>query len=168
MQPRLTNLVLISEEVEQARAILAQLVDESGADGAVLLLRSGEIAVAHVEPDLGQLETLGALLAGNFASAREIARLIGESGFETAFQQGAGRQIITQAVGDGWLLTVVFRPASSLGMVKMLVARAAEELRPLNEAAHARVARGEIPAGPDERFKSAAADAIDLLFGEKS
>src|SRR5207237_9582738 len=142
MQPRLSNLVLIAEEVDQARAILVRLVEECAADGALLLLRSGEIAVAQVEPDLGQLETLGALLAGNFAAAREIARLIGETGFETQFQQGAGRQVVTQAVGDGWLLTVVFRPASSLGPVKVLAGRAAEELRPLNAAAHARVARG--------------------------
>jgi predicted regulator of Ras-like GTPase activity (Roadblock/LC7/MglB family) len=168
MQPRLSNLVLIAEEVGQARAILARLVDESGADGALLLLRSGEVAVAQVEPDLGKLDTLGALLAGNFAAAREIARMIGEAGFETQFQQGAGRQVITQAVGDGWLLTIVFRPASSLGLVKVLAGRAAEELRPLNEAAHARVARGEVPPGPDQRFKAAASEAIDLLFGEKS
>jgi predicted regulator of Ras-like GTPase activity (Roadblock/LC7/MglB family) len=168
MQPRLSNLVLVAEEVDQARVILARLIDETGADGALLLLRSGEIAVAQVDPGLGQVETLGALLAGNFASAREIARLIGESGFETQYQQGAGRQVVTQAVGDGWLLTVVFRPASSLGLVKVLAGRAADELRPLNEAAHARVARGEVPAGPDQRFKSAAANAIDALFGEKS
>jgi predicted regulator of Ras-like GTPase activity (Roadblock/LC7/MglB family) len=168
MQPRLSNLVLIAEEVAQARAIMARLVDECSADGALLLLRSGEVAVAQVEPDLGKLDSLGALLAGNFAAAREIARMIGESGFETQFQQGTGRQVVTQAVGDGWLLTVIFRPASSLGLVKVLVGRAAGELRPLNEAAHGRVARGEVPPGPDERFKSAAAEAIDLLFGEKS
>jgi predicted regulator of Ras-like GTPase activity (Roadblock/LC7/MglB family) len=168
MQPRLSNLVLVADEVDQARTILARLGDETAADGVLLLLRSGEVAVAQVDPGLGQVEALGALLAGNFAAAREIARLIGETGFETQFQQGAGRQVVTQAVGDGWLLTVVFKAASSLGLVKVLAGRAAEELRPLNEAAHARVARGEVPAGPDQRFKSAAANAIDALFGEKS
>jgi predicted regulator of Ras-like GTPase activity (Roadblock/LC7/MglB family) len=167
MQPRLSNLVLLAEEADRARAILVQLVEDAAADGAVLLLRSGEVAVAEVEPGFGQLETFGALLAGNFASAREIARMLGEGGFETQFQQGTGRQVVTQAVGEGWLLSVVFKPAASLGLVRVLTARAAEELQPLNQAARDRVARGEVPPGPPHTFKDAAASAIDNLFGDK-
>ncbi len=165
-QPRLSNLVLLPEEVEQARAVLTRLVDDASADGALLLLRSGEVAVAQTEAGFDRIETLGALLAGNFAAAREIARLLGEPGFESQFQQGVGRQVVTNAVGDGWLLSVVFTASSSLGLVKMLTARAAEELRPLNDAARARVARGEVPSGPGGGFHAAAASAIDALFKE--
>src|SRR5919198_159794 len=82
----------------------------------VVLLRSGEIAVAHLETKLPQLDALGALIAANFASAREIARLLGERGFESQFQQGAGRQLITQAVGDGWILAVLLPPATAPGV----------------------------------------------------
>jgi len=91
MQSRLSNLVLLADEVEAVRVVLSRLVDEAAADGALLLLRSGEIAVAQVEAGFGQLETLGALLVGSFASAREIARLLGEGGCESQFQQGSGR-----------------------------------------------------------------------------
>lgn len=166
-QPRLSNLVLLPAEVDTARGVLRRLVEESGADAALLLLRSGEIAVAESGPELAQVETLGALLAGNFAAAREIARLLGETGFESQFQQGTTRQVVTQAVGDGWLLSVLFGPASALGMVKMLSARTATELLPLNNAAQARVARGEVPPGPGAAFKKAASGAIDALFGER-
>ena len=163
--PRLTNVVLLPEQVELARAQLVGLVEESGADGALLLLRSGEIAVAHLETKLPQLDALGALIAANFASAREIARLLGERGFESQFQQGAGRQLITQAVGDGWILAVVFAQATSLGMVRMLVSRAGETLRPLYAQAQRRA--GQAPEAADPRFRAAAARAVDQLFGER-
>ncbi|HEY3083519.1 MAG TPA: roadblock/LC7 domain-containing protein [Chloroflexota bacterium] len=163
--PRLTNIVLLPEQVDLARTQLASLVEESGADGALLLLRSGEIAVAHLETTLAQVDALGALIAANFASAREIARLLGESRFESQFQQGAGRQLITHAVGEGWILAVIFAQATALGMVRMLASRAAEALRPLYHQAHTRA--GEASQAPtDPRFRAAAARAVDQLFGE--
>jgi predicted regulator of Ras-like GTPase activity (Roadblock/LC7/MglB family) len=162
--PRLTNVVLLPEEVEQARGRLTRLVEEASADAAVLLLRSGEVAVAHAERPLVQVDTLGALIAANFASAREIARILGERGFDSQFQQGANRQLITHAVGEGWLLATVFAQQSQLGLVRVLSARAAEELRPLHDAASGRAAT-ETSAPPG--FGAAAANAIDNLFGEK-
>jgi predicted regulator of Ras-like GTPase activity (Roadblock/LC7/MglB family) len=145
--PALTNVVLLSEEVDQARQRLARLVEDASADAALLLLRSGEVAVVHAERSLGQVETLGALLAANFASAREIARILGEPGFDSQFQQGAARQLMTHAVGDAWLLATVFAQQSQLGLVRVLAARTAEELRPLYEAARGRAAQ-EAPAAP--------------------
>jgi predicted regulator of Ras-like GTPase activity (Roadblock/LC7/MglB family) len=162
--PRLTNVVLLPEQVDLARAQLAALVEESGADGALLLLRSGEVAVAHLETTLSQVDALGALIAANFASAREIARLLGETRFESQFQQGAGRQLITHAVGDGWILAVMFAQATALGMVRMLASRTAESLRPLHQQAQGRA--GDARAPTDPRFRAAAARAVDQLFGE--
>jgi len=165
--PRLTNVVLLPDEVERARVRLAQLVEEASLDAALLLLRSGEVAVSHSERKLSQADTLGALLAANFASAREIARILGETGFNSQFQQGQNRHVVTHAVGDGWLLSTVFAQQSQLGLVKVLAARAAEDLRPLYAAARARAAT-EPTAGAPPGFRAAASSAIDQLFGEKS
>jgi predicted regulator of Ras-like GTPase activity (Roadblock/LC7/MglB family) len=161
--PRLTNVVLLPDEAEQARARLKRLADEASLDAAVLLLRSGEVAVSHAERRLGQLDTLGALLAANFASAREIARILGEPGFDSQFQQGHNRHVVMNAVGEGWLLAAVFAQATQLGLVKVLAARAAHELRSLHDAARARAAAA--PAAPPG-FRAAASSAIDQLFGE--
>jgi predicted regulator of Ras-like GTPase activity (Roadblock/LC7/MglB family) len=159
--PRLTSVVLLPDHVDLARAQLAALIDESGADAALLLLRSGEIAVAHVDGSLDQLDALGALIAANFASAREIARLLGERGFESQFQQGLGRQLVAHAVGDGWILAVVFAQATALGMVRMHASRVAERLAPMYQAA-----RDGSGPGVEPSVKSAAARAVDRLFGE--
>jgi predicted regulator of Ras-like GTPase activity (Roadblock/LC7/MglB family) len=159
--PRLTSVVLLPDHIALARAQLAALIDDSGADAALLLLRSGEIAVAHLDGSLSQLDALGALIAANFASAREIARLLGEPGFESQFQQGVGRQLVAHAVGDGWILAVLFAQATALGMVRMHASRVAEALAPLYQAAR------EVAAPPlDPAVRSAAARAVDRLFGE--
>jgi predicted regulator of Ras-like GTPase activity (Roadblock/LC7/MglB family) len=160
--PRLTSVVLLPEHVDLARTQLASLIDESGADAALLLLRSGEVAVAHVDGSLGQLDALGALIAASFASAREIARLLGESGFESQFQQGHGRQLVSHAVGEGWILAVVFAQATSLGMVRMHAGRVAQALAPLYQAA-----REGSAADLDPSVRSAAARAVDRLFGDR-
>lgn len=165
LSPRLTNVVLLPDEAEKARARLVRLADEASLDAAVLLLRSGEVAVSHAERRLAQLDALGALLAANFASAREIARILGEPGFDSQFQQGQNRHVVMNAVGDGWLLAAVFAQATQLGLVKMLAARAAEELRPLYDAARARAAADGPPAAPPG-FRAAASSAIDQLFQE--
>jgi predicted regulator of Ras-like GTPase activity (Roadblock/LC7/MglB family) len=159
--PRLTSVVLLPDHVDLARAQLAALIDDSGADAALLLLRSGEIAVAQVDGSLSQLDALGALIAANFASAREIARLLGEPGFESQFQQGVGRQLVAHAVGDGWILAVLFAQATALGMIRMHASRVAEALAPLYRAALA----GGAPA-LDPSVRTAAARAVDRLFGE--
>lgn len=157
--------MLLGDDVAAVKERLTRLVDEASADAALLLLRSGEVAVVHAERSLGQIDALGALLAANFASAREIARILGESGFESQFQQGTARQLMTHAVGDGWLLSTVFAQQSQLGLVRVLAARAAEDLRPLYDAARARAA-DQAPGAPPG-FRAKAADAIDQLFGEK-
>jgi predicted regulator of Ras-like GTPase activity (Roadblock/LC7/MglB family) len=161
--PRLTSIVLLPDHVDLARAQLAALIDDSGADAALLLLRSGEIAVAQVDGSLDQLDALGALIAANFASAREIARLLGESGFESQFQQGVSRQLVAHAVGDGWILAVLFAQATALGMIRMHASRVAEALAPLYRAAR------EGAAPPlDPSVRTAAARAVDRLFGERT
>jgi predicted regulator of Ras-like GTPase activity (Roadblock/LC7/MglB family) len=134
LSPRLTNVVLLPDEAEEARARLARLADEASLDA-------------------------------NFASAREIARILGEPGFDSQFQQGQNRHVVMNAVGDGWLLAAVFAQATQLGLVKMLAARAAEELRPLYDAARARAAADGPPAAPPG-FRAAASSAIDQLFQE--
>ena len=78
---------------------------------------------------------------------------------------GTTRQLMTYAVGEGWLLATVFAQQSQLGLVRVMAARAAEELRPLYEAARSRAANQTTAAPPG--FRAKAADAIDQLFGEK-
>ena len=62
---------------------------------------------------------LSALIAGAFASTREIAKLLGETEFNVMFQQGKTRNIYISALKTQDLLTVVFDESAMLGIVKL-------------------------------------------------
>jgi len=60
-----------------------------------------------------------ALVAGAFASTREIARMLGEQEFKTMFQQGAKLNLFILQLETHDFLTVVFDENSTLGIVKL-------------------------------------------------
>jgi hypothetical protein len=104
---------------------------------------------------------LGALLAGTYASSREMARLLKEDNFRVLVQEGMREKIFTETVEDRWLLVVVFDHQAHLGLVKVLAKRATQALAVVlhtvvdrNTARRARI--GEV--------RKAAVDTIDLIF----
>lgn len=164
MEPSLTNLVVSAEAMATIEARLRQLVRESDASCAMLLDHSGQVISARGGVDGRDLLPLGALLAGNFASAREIARLLKEPRFRMSFQQGEREHVLTSLVGDRCLLAVLFELAEQLGLVKLLAARAADELAVMIEAG----SRQALVDGLDPRsFRRAAEQGIDVLFREE-
>ncbi len=134
MEPALTNLVISPEAMVGIKARLGRLVRESSATCALLLDHSGQIISVSGDADGRQLVSLGALLAGNFASAREIARLLKEPRFKVCFQQGEREHVLTSLVGDRCLLSVLFTVQGQLGLVKVLSGQACEELAVMIEA----------------------------------
>src|SRR5690606_38097971 len=88
---------------------LNRLMDETGASHIMLLDRAGQI-LSWQGADARQVEMmhLGALLAGTYATSREMARLLKEDGFRVLVQEGMREKIFTETVEDRWLLVVVF------------------------------------------------------------
>lgn len=164
MEPTLTNLVVSAEAMARIDDRLCYLIREATATCAILLDHSGQIIRVAGDFDGQDLVSLGALLAGNFASAREIARLLREPQFRVCFQQGEHQHVMTSVVGGRCLLSVLFRASSQLGLVKVLSGRAADELAGIvvegSRQAHA--------DGLDPRsFRAAAESGIDRWFREQ-
>jgi predicted regulator of Ras-like GTPase activity (Roadblock/LC7/MglB family) len=164
LEPTLTNLVISPDAMTGIRIRLGQLVREASVDCALLLDHSGQIILASGDVDGRQLVSLGALLAGNFASAREIARLLKESRFKVCFQQGEREHVLTSLVGDRCLLSLLFGVQGQLGLVKVLATRAADDLALMVEAGR----RQALAGGLDARsFRKAAERSIDEWLREE-
>jgi predicted regulator of Ras-like GTPase activity (Roadblock/LC7/MglB family) len=119
---------LCDDFVRRSNAICALLVGQDG----MLLHRCG--AVADLDVD-----SLSALAAASFASGGEMARLIGETTFDVAIQQGRRNNLQFIRVGDSALLVAVFDDHTTAAMVRLHGQRIAQQL--------ARVlAGGETPA----------------------
>lgn len=164
MENQLTRAIVLPEHTARADQCLQRLLDNCLARCAVLLDRSGQLVTARGDGYRESLVVLGALVAGSFASAREIARLLGEEQFQSLFQQGQRQHILTTAVDRQWLLAVVFGNKSELGMVRLLSSQAASELQQILRDVNRQPSLKERSLGSG--FRRSASVAIDALFTE--
>jgi predicted regulator of Ras-like GTPase activity (Roadblock/LC7/MglB family) len=104
---------------------------------------------------------LAALLAGSFASTKEIARLVGEPEFSVLFHQGKKDHIHMSIVGDRSILVVIFDDRTTIGMVRLYAKETAAELaRVFDEI---RQKTGQKPTVSSE-FADAAQNKLDDIF----
>jgi hypothetical protein len=127
-----------------------------------VLDRAGQIIVWDGPAYEGLRMQLGALIAGTYASTREVARILQESSFRSLLQEGTKEKIFTEAVGEQWLVSIIFGRHTHLGLVKVLCSRATVDLHQiLKRTLEKNKAR---PRLRDAGIQIVAHDTIDLLF----
>jgi predicted regulator of Ras-like GTPase activity (Roadblock/LC7/MglB family) len=164
--PQLTQMIIDEETCTSIDSVLRQLIRDSQASTALVLDRAGQIIVCDGPAYEGQRMQLGALIAGTYASTREVARILQESSFRTLLQEGAKEKIFTESIGDQWLISVIFGRHTHLGLVKVLCSRATVDLyQILLRTLEKNRLR---PTLKDAGFQIVANDTIDLLFRDDS
>ncbi len=163
---QLTNLVVSEGEMANIARVLGRLALDTGASHSILLDKSGQLITAQgqqSQQSQRDLTALGALMAGAFSSSRQVAEILGERDFRTILQQGVQESILSNLIGDQWLLVVVFDKQTHVGLVKVLARKACDELeRVLDRVRHgAAQARQQVV---NVQFRSEVASAIDSLF----
>jgi predicted regulator of Ras-like GTPase activity (Roadblock/LC7/MglB family) len=132
----------------------------------MVLDRAGQIIVWDGQAYEPARVQLGALIAGTYASTREVARILQENGFRTLLQEGAKEKIFTEAIGDQWLVSVIFGRHTHLGLVKVLCNRATVDL---SQILAQTVQRSKShPRLRDAGLMRVANDTIDLIFRDES
>ncbi|MDD3731911.1 MAG: roadblock/LC7 domain-containing protein, partial [candidate division Zixibacteria bacterium] len=71
------SLIIYEEEIKQIEAILTRLLKGAEAKCALLVDKDGHMITRQGFTQSLDTTALGALLAGSFASTKEIARLVG-------------------------------------------------------------------------------------------
>jgi predicted regulator of Ras-like GTPase activity (Roadblock/LC7/MglB family) len=158
-----TNIVIPESELGNIARVLGRLANDTGAGHVLLLDKSGQLISSQGQAGQRDIISLGALLAGAFASSRQVAAMLGEHEFRSILQQGVHESIHTSLIGEHWLLVVVFDQQTHVGLVKVLARKVVEELDRVLE----RVLSGGRVAKPDVvtvQFRSSVENTIDLLF----
>jgi predicted regulator of Ras-like GTPase activity (Roadblock/LC7/MglB family) len=166
--PQLTNMVIDEETSASITKVLKQLVRETHASSGMVLDRPGQVIVYEGDSYRTEQMSLGALVAGTYGSTRQMAKILGEANFRTLVQEGAKEKIFTEAVGDHWLVSIIFDRNTHLGLVKMLSSRATLDLGEILVRAIER--SKSRPKFRDQRLLRVTNDTIDLIFrdeGEK-
>lgn len=154
-------LIIYEAEIKRIEAILSKMLKGAEAKCAFLVDKDG-----HLITRLGfthSLDTtaLAALLAGSFASTKEIARLVGEDEFSVLFHQGKKDHIHMSLAGDRSILVVIFDDRTTIGMVRLYAKEAAAELAQIFAQIKAETGRENKVS---ESFATAAQDKLDDIF----
>jgi predicted regulator of Ras-like GTPase activity (Roadblock/LC7/MglB family) len=120
------GVVLLEEDALQISQILNGFLRETDAKSCLVIDRGGQLIA--VEGNSSGLDTmsLSALAAGAFASAKEIARLVGETEFTVLYHQGKKGHIHVSHVDDNTLMMAIFDDTTTVGIVR-LYSRETEE-----------------------------------------
>ncbi len=157
------NLIIYEEEIGQIEALISKMLKGAEAKCALLVDKDGHLITRQGFTASLDTTALAALLAGSFASTKEIARLVGEPEFSVLFHQGKKDHIHMSLVGERSILVVIFDDRTTIGMVRLYAKETADELGKIFENIKT-ADREESKSKVSEEFASGASDALDDIF----
>ena len=139
---------------------LEAFLTECNARCAILVDRTGQLVATVGERPNFDPTAFATLTAADFSANDQLARLIGETDFNSLFHQGEKESMYLADVARRVILVVLFDNRTTLGLVRLKMRHTVQQLAHLFEQVFARGASGasgtNILAGAD--------DEIDKLF----
>jgi predicted regulator of Ras-like GTPase activity (Roadblock/LC7/MglB family) len=141
---------------------LQKFLFESNARCAMLVDRSGQLVATVGEQPQFDPVSFATLTAADFSANDQLAKLIGESDFNSLFHQGEKESMYLADVARRVILVVLFDTRTTLGLVRLKMKETVCELTKLFEQVFS---RGNDGAPQPEGLLHGAEDEIDKLFG---
>ena len=139
---------------------LQRFLYESNARCALLVDRTGQLVATVGEQPTFDPTAFATLTAADFSANDQLAKLIGETDFNSLFHQGEKESMYLADVARRVILVVLFDNRTTLGLVRLKMKDVVAELTRLFEQVFARArtsaAAPSVLAGAD--------DEIDRLF----
>jgi len=115
------DIFIEAEDVYQLNLALTKIVDSGQCDIAMVVNKSGRLISYQAETSAHDKVSIAALVSGSFASSVAIARLIGETEFETLYQEGITHHLFVSQIDENNILCVIFTARSNLKRVKTAI-----------------------------------------------
>jgi predicted regulator of Ras-like GTPase activity (Roadblock/LC7/MglB family) len=143
-----------------------ELLKNSNAQSVLLIDRTGQLVSSLGTPPDFDVTSFGSLCAADFEANTQLARLIGERDFTTLYHQGADESMYLSRVDNRVIVAVLFDRHTTLGLVRLRVKRAVDQLAPIISRLFEKVQyhHEEFAQDVDEDFTSEAEAEIDNLF----
>jgi predicted regulator of Ras-like GTPase activity (Roadblock/LC7/MglB family) len=156
-------LIIYEEEITRVDALLTRMLKGAEAKCALLVDKDGHLITRQGFTHSLDTTALAALLAGAFASTKEIARLVGEPEFSVLFHQGKKDHIHMSIVGERSILVVIFDDRTTIGMVRLYAKETSLELAKIFEQIMTK-SGSQGKAGISGDFAAMANDRLDDIF----
>ncbi len=156
------SLVLHEQAYRQIKAISDRLTRDANAKVVFLIDKNGLLIAASGDIQNIDTTSLASLAAGNIAATSGLAQLIGEREFSNLFHEGDRDNIHITLVDGRAILVIIFDKRSSLGLVRLRVKRASEEVKRIFQDMEKETQASEEASILDEITD----DDIDNLFSD--
>ena len=160
----LPNLVLYEGEFNQVTDVVKRLVASANAKVVFLVDKNGQLITSSGQTNGIDTTSLASLTAGNIAATGGLAKLIGEKEFSILFHEGEKDNIHISIIGHRVILVVIFDERSSLGLVRLRVKKAGEELEKIFQKIDSKADSEKPGLGVDSPFAEITDDDIENLF----
>lgn len=159
------QLVMYEEEFKKISSVIDRLAKEANAKLIFLVDKNGQLIANCGETEHIDTTSLASLTAGNIAATGGLAKLIGEKEFSVLFHEGEKDNIHITLIGQRVILVVIFDSRSSLGLIRLRVKKAGEELLVIFDGLMKKV-ESEAGSGLDSPFAEITDEDIDNLFSD--
>jgi predicted regulator of Ras-like GTPase activity (Roadblock/LC7/MglB family) len=128
------GLHIPEEMLEQIDYILAHLAEKAHTECIVLADISGQVISLQGIMDEGTPAIVAALAAGDVAAMAELSNRIGEPDpHGSFFHEGETKSIYLHNIAGSFILIVIFRSETPIGLVRLFAKRAVEQLLPITK-----------------------------------
>src|SRR5687767_14783212 len=156
------QMVMYDEEAQQIQNICDKLGREANAKAVLCIDKNGQPFAQSGETSSLDVTSLSSLTAGNVAATGGIASLLKEKEFAGQFHEGEKTHVHISLIAQRLILLVLFDERSSLGLVRLRVRKAGNELTQILE-----VMLKKMEAGSQPSVFAEITDAdIDNLFND--
>ncbi len=152
------------EDFKAMTELLTGLLRETNVRSLLLVDRTGQIVANVGEAPQFDTQAFASLTAADFSANDQLAKMIGEHEFASLFHQGEKESMYLADVARRVILVALFDSRTTLGLVRLKVKSAVEELTRMFEDMFRR-AGTEAPKLEGFGGKEAE-DEIDKLFGD--
>jgi len=158
------QMVMYDEEFKQINAVIDKLLREANAKVIFLVDKNGQLISGVGDTERFDTTSLASLTAGNIAATGGLAKLIGEKEFSILFHEGEKDNLHISIVGGRVILVVLFDSRSSLGLVRLRVKKASDELTTIFDSLMQKAEAKEKSGDAEFPFAEITDDDIDNLF----
>jgi predicted regulator of Ras-like GTPase activity (Roadblock/LC7/MglB family) len=152
------------EDFKAMTGLLTELLRETNVRSLLLVDRTGQIVANVGEAPQFDTQAFASLTAADFSANDQLAKMIGEHEFASLFHQGEKESMYLADVARRVILVALFDSRTTLGLVRLKVKTAVEELTRMFEDMFKRSGT-EAPRIEGFGGKEAE-DEIDKLFGD--
>jgi predicted regulator of Ras-like GTPase activity (Roadblock/LC7/MglB family) len=158
------QMVMYDEEFKQINLVIEKLLREANAKVIFLVDKNGQLISGVGDTERFDTTSLASLTAGNIAATGGMAKLIGEKEFSILFHEGEKDNLHISIVGGRVILVVLFDNRSSLGLVRLRVKKASDELTTIFNRLMQKAEAKEKSGDTEFPFAEITDDDIDNLF----